>query len=73
MRKLLHGLLTVCRTALALAVVAVVVSDDEGVGVNLVLDRAAEAVTAENHGDGSANVQVGCYWTRESDWASGCV
>lgn len=34
---------------MALAVVAVVVADQEGVGVDFVLDGAAEAVTRETH------------------------
>lgn len=44
-----RGRLTVCRAALALAVIAVVVADNEGVGIDSVLDGAAEAVTRETH------------------------
>lgn len=42
---------TVGRTSLALAVVAVVVGDREGLRVNSVLDLAAKAVTGETHLD----------------------
>jgi hypothetical protein len=40
---------TVCRTSLALAVIAVVVSDVEGISVDRVRDSLAEAVTGETH------------------------
>jgi len=40
---------TVCGTSLALAVIAVVVSDGEGVRIDCVLDSPAEAVTGETH------------------------
>lgn len=40
---------TVGGTTLALAVIAVVVADDEGIGIDLVLDGSAEAVSGETH------------------------
>lgn len=44
-----EGQLTVGRTTLSLAIVTVVVTDDKGFGINLVGNRAAEAVTGETH------------------------
>jgi len=39
----------ICRAALALAVITMVVADNEGVGIDSVLDGTAEAVTGETH------------------------
>jgi hypothetical protein len=43
------GLLTVGRATLSLTIIAVVVTDDNGLGVDLVSHGAAEAVTRETH------------------------
>lgn len=53
--------LTVCGTALTLAVIAVIITDNEGVRVDRVLDGAAETVTAETH-DGSCVSTCVLWW-----------